>query len=312
VQQLPVVSSPALPRLSDPLEQFLAGQLSERTRRAYLADLYHFFDRADVQLDDVRGVHFQDVVAFRNRLAAEGYKRSSINRKLSSLKSFFRLMVAARVIEQSPADSALVRGYRLDEQLTGKAIHQKALRQIVEAVAEVEDELARTRDTALVFLLTYGGLRRSEAAMACWEDLRQEGAFYLLTLPQTKSGVPQDIKLQPVVVHYLNAYREALLQRGFPGTGKMLLGLSHRCYGRPLTDQSINLIVKRYALKAGVSQRVTAHMFRHTCCTLAIEGGAKPQQVQAHLRHKDLKTTMRYYENRERLTDNASDYIQLG
>ena len=108
------------------------------------------------------------------------------------------------------------------------------------------------------------------------------------------------------------AYREALLHKGFPGTGRMLLGLSRRCYGRPLTDQSINLIVKRYALKAGVSQRVTAHMFRHTCCTLAIEGGAKPQQVQAHLRHKDLKTTMRYYENRERLTDNASDYIQLG
>ena len=111
-----VVSSPALPRLSDPLDQFLAGQLSERTRRAYLADLCHFFDKADVQLDDVRAVHFQDVVAFaRNRLASEGDKRSSINRKLSSLKSFFKLMVAARVIEQSPADAALVRGYRLEE-----------------------------------------------------------------------------------------------------------------------------------------------------------------------------------------------------
>jgi len=44
---------------------------------------------------------------------------------------------------------------------------------------------------------------------------------------------------------------------------------------------------------------------------MSIEGGAKPQQVQAHLRHKDLKTTMRYYENRERLTDNASDYIHI-
>ena len=41
-------------------------------------------------------------------------------------------------------------------------------------------------------------------------------------------------------------------------------------------------------------------------------GLATPQQVQAHLRHKDLKTTMRYYEDRERLTDNASDHIQLG
>ena len=82
-------------------------------------------------------------------------------------------------------------------------------------------------------------------------------------------------------------------------------------HGKPLTDQSINLIVRKYSLSAGLDHRVTAHMLRHTCCTLSIEGGAKPQQVQAHLRHKDLKTTMRYYENREKLTDNASDYIRI-
>jgi site-specific recombinase XerD len=68
-----------------------------------LADLCQFFDKGDVQLDDTRAVHFQHMLAFRNRLAAEGYKRSSTIRKLSSLKSFFRLMMAARVIEQSPA-----------------------------------------------------------------------------------------------------------------------------------------------------------------------------------------------------------------
>jgi integrase len=71
------------------------------------------------------------------------------------------------------------------------------------------------------------------------------------------------------------------------------------------------LIMKKHALKSGVDVNITAHMFRHTCCTLAIEGGAKPQQVQSHLRHKDLKTTMRYYENREKLVDNASDYIKI-
>jgi integrase len=237
--EAPAGSSPAPPRLFDPLEQFLAGQLSERTRRAYLADLCHFSDNADVQLDDIRAVHFQAVVAFRIRLAAEGYKRSSINRKLSSLKSFFRLMVAARVIEQSPADSALVRGYRLEEQLTGKAIHQKALRQILAAVAEVEDELVRTRDTALVFLLTYGGLRRSEAAMACWEDLRQEGPFYLLTLPQTTSGVPQDIKLQPVVVHHLNAYPGGAAPQRLPGHRPDTAGFVTALL-RPAADRSVD------------------------------------------------------------------------
>ena len=83
-----------------------------------------------------------------------------------------------------------------------------------------------------MYLLTYGGLRRCGAAMACWDDMRHEGGSYPLT-PRTRSGVPQDIKLQPVVAHHLNAYREALLHRGYPGTGRMLLGLSRRCYGRP-------------------------------------------------------------------------------
>ncbi|MEW6754803.1 MAG: tyrosine-type recombinase/integrase, partial [Candidatus Latescibacterota bacterium] len=125
---------------------------------------------------------------------------------------------------------------------------------------------------------------------------------------------PQDVKLQPVVVHYLAQYRQALEQHGYStgASDKAFVSFSrNRSHGQPLTDQSINLIVKKHALRAGVPRNVTAHMFRHTCCTLAIEGGAKPQQVQSHLRHKDLKTTMRYYEERERLVDNASDYIRL-
>ena len=48
---------------------------------------------------------------------------------------------------------------------------------------------------------------------------------------------------------------------------------------------------------------VTAHRFRHTCCTKVIESGASPAKVQAHLRHKDIKTTLRYYDNRDNLYD---------
>jgi mRNA interferase HigB len=46
----------------------------------------------------------------------------------------------------------------------------------------------------------------------------------------------------------------------------------------PTTDQPISLIVKRYGLNAGVSQRVTAHMLRDSCSTPATEGGSEPRQ----------------------------------
>ena len=136
--------------------------------------------------------------------------------------------------------------------------------------------------------------------------------FNVLSLPDTKSGTNQEIKLQDSVVHYLEEYKETLRRKGYSVDSAVFISLArNQSHGRQLTDQSINLIMKKHALRAGVDVNITAHMFRHTCCTLAIEGGAKPQQVQSHLRHKDLKTTMRYYENREKLIDNASDYIKI-
>ena len=302
----------------DPLEQFLSGQLSERTRRAYYADLEHFFASIGIELKDVslavlQTITFEHVVAFRNQLASEGYKRSSINRKLSSLKSLFKMLVALGHIGKNPADSALVRGYKLDETLVGKALPNAVLSKLQQAIAEEENDLVRTRDAAIFHLLTFGGLRRSEVAGVAWEDISLEGVFHILRLPETKSGVTQEIKLQNVVLHHLELYKQQLEQAGLPTTGKVFISLSrNHSRGQPLTDQSVNHIVKKYARRTGLPQNVTAHMFRHTCCTLAIEGGAKPQQVQAHLRHKDLKTTMRYYENREKLLDNASDYIKVG
>jgi len=295
-----------------PLDQFLAGQLTEKTRKAYYADLCQFFGNQEISNDDIRRITFQDVIAFRNDLATKGYKRSSINRKLSSLKAFYKMLVAAGVVEHNPTDSSLVRGYRQEDNLAGKAISQNAMKRILRAIEEEDDVMLRERDTALFYFLTYSGLRRSEAANISWTDLHQEGAFFVLSLQETKAGVRQNIKIQPVVIHYLEKYRTALLENGYSPIDKVFVSLSNnRSHGRPLTDHAINRIVKRYAKRAGIAQNITAHMFRHTCCTLSIEGGAKPQQVQAHLRHKDLKTTMRYYENREKLIDNASDYIRI-
>ncbi len=300
----------------NPLDLFLTGQLSASTYRAYSSDLRLFFQFVgleDPSIETLRKIHFQDLIAFRNHLTEHQYKRTSINRKLSSLKAFFKMLVAAGYLERNPADPTLVRGFKVDDTLSGKAIAPQALQAILKAIEEEENDLVRTRDTAIFQLLTYGGLRRSEVANITWKDLIKEGVFHVLHLPDTKSGTNQEIKLQDSVVHYLEAYREALIRHGFTAEDcGVFISLSRNgSHGKQLTDQSINLIVKKYARKAGVSNNITAHMFRHTCCTLAIEGGAKPQQVQSHLRHKDLKTTMRYYESRDNLLDNASDYIKI-
>ena len=80
----------ALPQLTDPLEQFLAGQMSESTQRAYRADIESFFQFLEVEQIDLleaQQVTFHQVIAWRNALANEGYKRTTINRKLASVRA---------------------------------------------------------------------------------------------------------------------------------------------------------------------------------------------------------------------------------
>ena len=70
----------------DPVEEFLSGQLSDRTRRAYEADLRHFFEFIDVDanltLSSLQNITHSHVISFRNHLAERDYKHTSINRKL--------------------------------------------------------------------------------------------------------------------------------------------------------------------------------------------------------------------------------------
>ena len=79
-----------------------------------------------------------------------------------------------------------------------------------------------------------------------WIDIRVDGVFHVLNLPDTKSGVDQDIKLQAVVMHYLNEYRNNLGDCGYQTEGHIFISLArNRSNGKPLSDQSINLIVKK-------------------------------------------------------------------
>lgn len=294
-----------VPSWNDPLVQFMAGQITPETRRAYHSDLMSFFGRRPT-VDDVTSVTFHDVIAFRNRLAESGYQRSSINRKLAAIKAFYRMVVAGGIMDRNPADSTLVKGYRVESLSSAKVIPEDELKAIHQSINS-QEPLIRARDMAMFYVLVFGGLRRSEVSGMDWDHIRQDGPYYLLTLPETKAGTKQEIKLQAQVVQHLDAYRTILIECGYAGTGPVFISMArNESRGKRLTPQAVNEIVQRHSTK-----HVTAHMFRHTCCTMAIEGGAKPQQVQAHLRHKDLKTTMRYYEHRQQMQDNASDYIHL-
>ena len=297
----------------DPAEGFLAGQLSPATQRAYRADLCAFFGVSDLAwmgTDRILSITPDEVVRWRNELHAAGKARSTINRKLSAVRAFYAHLIGIGIVERNPADPAVVKSFKEDRRVGGKAMATDDLTRLLTAVDQTADALQRARDRALITVLVYCGLRRSEAAGMHWEHLRRDGVHTVVDLPETKSGVEQDVKVVGPVLDALAAYRDELTVCGRDATGPVFISVAHGTMGNGLTPQSVRLIVKRYADRLGIDD-VSAHTLRHTCCTLAIEGGASAPQVQSHLRHADVKTTLGYFDNRERLTDNAADYIAL-
>lgn len=276
-----------------------------RTVRAYATDLAEFFGTDRIPLERAAAVTFVDVNAFVRDAQERGLRPATIRRKVSALRGFFDWLVALGLLDQNPAHRQLVR--RVHRNARGErdvtVLTARQARALCDAALEAGP--CAVRDHALILTLLHCALRRSEAAAMDVEHLRPVGPYWVLDLPETKGGTDQTVKVPARVVEALQHVQD---HYGF-SSGPFWRSLSPNGYGRRLSDRSIYLIVRRTALRAGLA--IGAHTLRHTACTLAIEGGASPQQVQLHARHKRLETTMTYVHQRDRLQDNASDYINF-
>ena len=144
--------------------------------------------------------------------------------------------------------------------------------------------------------------RRSEAAKLDYRDVTSRPG--LLEIRDAKTSPYDAVRLHPQVLRaieeYLKLFNEVLERRGPRPEDPVFVSLSSRSEaGRRLSPTAINEIVKDRAHQAGIERRVSAHSLRHTCTTIALGQGAPLHQVQRHLRHKDIRTTLRYDRDRD-------------
>ncbi|MEM6645119.1 MAG: tyrosine-type recombinase/integrase [Bacteroidota bacterium] len=289
------------------IELYLSRFDREHTRRSYGNDLYQFFETQHVDLDRSRRITFVEVNAHLSDLERRGYKASTINRRVAAIRGYFDWLHALGVIDSNPAHRQLIRKVRStrreDSAITVLTRAQSAA--LVNAVQP--DVPSMVRDRALITTLLHCVLRRSEAAAMDFEHIRQIGAHYILDLPATKGGAQQFVKMPTPVSNVISEVKDTY---GY-ASGPVWRSLSNNSLHKRLTARSIYAIVHTAAERAGIVATVGAHTLRHTGCTLAIESGATPQQVQAHARHKNLETTMIYIHQRDRLRNSAADFIDI-
>lgn len=293
------------PDVAEYIDRFLEAKTAANTRRAYRCALLEFLDGAR-GMEDLVKVQPDEIVAHRNNLRAAGAEPTTVNARLCAIRGFFRSLKARGIVQNNPAEAELVPGYRVTDVSKANGLTPEELRALL---ATCDDSLMGLRDRAILHVGVIEGLRRSEISALNLDSIQKDGEHRILVLRDTKGGHMAKIKLDARVY---DAIQDYLAARGGQLNPRDPIFVSCSRNGSRacrLSAESVNDIIQRHAARAGLAKIITAHSMRHTNATLSIDAGAPVQKVQRQLRHKDPKTTMRYYRNMDDLRKAGSDYV---
>ena len=256
--------------------------VSPHTLRGYLADL----EQLSTFLGDTElsAVDHQTLRRFIAHLMQGGLKKSSLARKLSAIRSFFRYLNREGILANNPA--RLVATPRREKRLPSVLTADDALRLMNSPNSKKpEDQAGILRDRAVLETLYSTGIRASELIGMNREDIdRNDSLIRVRGKGRRERIVPIGSKALDAIDAYLGC-----LDRD-PGITAVFLGPS----GKRLTARTVQRILENHRKQLGLLQKASPHTLRHSFATHMLESGADLRAIQELLGHASLSTTQRY------------------
>jgi len=215
------------------------------------------------------------------------YKRSTISRKLSAIRSLFLFLEKKRLIMGNPAaDTATPKQEKyIPSYLTVDEVFRLLER-------PEKEKIPGMRDLAILEVLYSCGFRVSELESLNISNIDFDERLIKVTGKGNKERiVPVGRQALTAVTDYLHATRDLRKKKGYDlQEGPLFLNIK----GGRLSVRSIGRIVKRYACDTGLTSDISPHSMGHTFATHMLDGGADIRSVQELLGHVSLSTTQKY------------------
>ena len=260
-------------------------RLSMNTVESYARDLAHlgrFAAGAGVALTAVDRAGLEQFV---RDMMGSGLAPRSVARTVAATRGFYRYLVISRRLQSNPADD-------LQPPRAWPALPKYlSIEEVDRLLAQPDEKIPRgLRDRAFIEVLYATGLRVSELVALKVTDVNLEGGFL------TTRGKGSKERLVPVgdeavawLKRYLRDGRPALIgKRSSPRLFVNARG------GTSLTRMGLWKVLKGYGVAAGVGNRLSPHVLRHSFATHLLERGADLRAIQVMLGHSDLSTTQIY------------------
>ncbi|MBE5885279.1 MAG: recombinase XerC [Lachnospiraceae bacterium] len=264
-------------------------RLDPKTLKAYRIDLRQFSDT--VRAENILSITPTLLEEYIKTLHLT-YKPKTAKRKIASLKAFFHYLEYRNYIEINPFNKIHIK-FR-EPIILPKTIPLQTMEQLLVIMYKEYAHATTTfrkknclRDVAVVELLFATGMRISELCSLKREDVNLTSRNILIFGKGSKERhiqIGNDAVYQ-ILLEYCNAFSEEI-----DACGHFFVNQSMR----PLSDQTVRRMIRKYSALASIDLHITPHMFRHTFATSLLEADVDIRYIQEMLGHSSIHITEIY------------------
>ena len=258
---------------------------SQNTLTAYENDLDQFilFGKKLVEDFCVEEVDYHLIRQWIVSLMDNGISAKSVNRKISTLKTFFKFLMREGVIEKNPTDKIAIP--KMGKKLP-VFVQEKEMNRLLDGRFFTEDFEGR-RDKAVVSLFYGTGIRLSELVGIRFSDLNLNEKMVKVNGKRDKQRlVPFPLEISTVLTDYISLRNEL-----FPDSGNFLFLTEN---GDPVYNKLIYRIVKKQLSLVTTVEKKSPHILRHSYATHLLNRGADLNAIKELLGHANLAATQIY------------------
>jgi site-specific recombinase XerD len=273
-------------------------------------------------------VSFKDVLAFREHLLAKNAAPKTINRRISSLSSFYKYLGAAAaelrlpITVPNPAHAQFISRESTDARDETRALSATRARQLMGLPAG--DSLLDYRDRAILKFFLYSGARLSTVCRLKVSDFHQDGDQATVRLHE-KGDKHRTIGLHFQAAQAIGEYIEQAELASGPVFRPRLNPRSKKLAARSMDPATMYRLVESYlqqlptavketAMADGATGRMNVyipHSLRATTATLLLDAGVDIAKVQHLLGHRHISTTQIYDKRRRSTSESASHDVPI-
>lgn len=267
----------------------------------FLSFLQALLKNNDVEIKDISSENVRKYRLYLNRKVIgtsvnnnnksnRNYRTSTQKTFLVALRAFLKYLIVIEKIEVLPPDEIIL---GKSEGRIPKFLQDDQLKSIF-SVQNV-NKRSGIRDKAILLLLYSTGLRVSELVSLNVSDVNlKTGEFAVIGKGRKVRTVYLNETAKSALQKYLNVRKDSFKPLFLRYSGKELENIDDDGENLRLTVRSIQRLVKKYALNAGISVDATPHTLRHSFATSLLSQGADLRSVQELLGHSNLSTTQIY------------------